>query len=126
MLPPQRQLLARRKAREMEAEMGGGAPIKGLPEMSASEANKLSQKHVTDNSAPIIKAIYEKIREACTKGKFSIRSPFYNIQGVAYMSEAERQAVTSYFKSRGYSFVDYDDPDPGNPVSCGGYTSLEW
>ena len=106
--------------------MGGGAPIKGLPEMTAAEARRLSEKNVVNNTAPIIEGVFEKIRAACAKGQFSIVNPLSNIKGVIYPSEAERKAVYSYFTSRGYKIKDHDDPDPGNPISGGGYTSLEW
>lgn len=106
--------------------------------LDAKEAGLITEKALAGDAEivkPYLKYIEIKIREAAQQGKRKINHPFCGC-GTANRRSGEKsyppyphseveKAVRKIMESKGYTWTEYPDPDPGSPGS-GPYTTVSW
>ena len=97
--------------------------------MNAQEARKLTEASMdTIIVDRYVSSIDSRIKSLAESGKSSMHSPQLGIAKFGpmfHLTAAERKAVRLHYESKGFTWTEHADPDPGHPCSSS-YTTLSW
>ena len=94
--------------------------------MNAAEAKTATREALEKDSArrqQALKKIWLCIKNRADGGYYNWCNPW---QVETQLSREDKASITEILRGEGYSVVEHEDPDFGNPSSSGLYTEIRW
>lgn len=95
--------------------------------MNAEEAKSITKKSIKQKvDDHLLKHVFEKIKHDAEQGRSETAHPLSGLNGLKYPSSDEQYLLWAELIKLGFRVNHHDDPDPGDPRSSGGYTTINW